>query len=122
VLEPTATVIVTRRRDAANPQGHLWEAAGYNYAAYVTDLPGPAADLVACYDKRADMKKAIQGLKEDFGIDRISSTSFGANAADLELEVLTFNLLVFYQRQALGSTILHRARGCGAARSLWPGS
>jgi hypothetical protein len=103
-------VIVTRRRDAENPQGHLWDAAGYNYAAYVTDLPGPAADLVACYDKRADMEKAIHELKEDFGIDRISSSSFGANAADLELKILAFNLLVLYQRQALGWTILHRAK------------
>jgi hypothetical protein len=103
-------VIVTRRREAANPQGHLWDAAGYNYAAYVTDLPGLAADLVACYDKRADMEKAIHELKEDFGIDRISSSSFGANAADLELKILAFNLLVLYQRQALGWTILHRAK------------
>lgn len=103
-------VIVTRRRDAENPQGHLWDAAGYNYAAYVTDLTGPPADVVACYDKRADMEKAIHELKEDFGIDRISSSAFGANAADLELKVLAFNLLVLYQRQALGWTILHRAK------------
>jgi len=103
-------VIVTRRRDADNPQGHLWDAAGYNYAAYVTDLPGPAADLVACYDQRADVEKAIHELKEDFGIDRISSSSFGANAADLELKVLAFNLLVLYQRRALGWTGLHRAK------------
>ncbi len=103
-------VVVTRRRDAANPQGQLWDAAGYNYAAYVTDLPGAPADLVACYDKRADMEKAIHELKEDFGIDRISSSSFGANAADLELKVLAFNLLVLYQRAALGWTTLHRAK------------
>jgi hypothetical protein len=103
-------VLVTRRREAANPQGHLWDAAGCNYAAYVTDLPGPAADLVACYDQRADMEKAIHELKEDFGIDRISSTAFGATAADLELKVLAFNLLVLSQRRALGWTILHRAK------------
>jgi hypothetical protein len=103
-------VIVTRHRDPENPQGHLWDAAGYNYAAYVTDLAGSPADLAACYDKRADMEKAIHELKEDFGIDRISSSSFGANAADLELKVLAFNLLVLYQRQALGWTIRHRAK------------
>jgi hypothetical protein len=103
-------VIVLRRRDAENPQGHLWDAAGYNYAAHVTDLSGEPADLVACYDKRPDMEKAIHELKEDFGIDRISSSSFGANAADLELKVLAFNLLVLYQREALGWTPLHRAK------------
>ena len=31
-------VVLTRRRDAENPQGHLWDAAGYNDAAYVTDV------------------------------------------------------------------------------------
>ena len=48
--------------------------------------------------------------KEDFGIDRISSSAFGANAADLELKVLAFNVLVLYQRQALGWSVLQRAK------------
>jgi hypothetical protein len=112
-------VIVTRRRDPENRQGHLWDAAGYNYAAYVTDLPGPAADLVACYDKRADMEKAIHELKEDFGIDRISSTSFGANAADLELKVLAFNLLVLSARRSGGPSC---TGPCGGGSSPWPPS
>jgi hypothetical protein len=103
-------VVLTRRRDAQNPQGHLWDAAGYNYAAYVTDVDWAPEDVVAFYDKRADVEKAIHELKEDFSIDRISSSSFGANAADLELKVLAFNLLVLYQRQALGWSVLQRAK------------
>jgi hypothetical protein len=102
-------VVLTRRRDAENPQGHLWDAAGYNYAAYVTDVDWVPEDVVAFYDKRADMEKAIHELKEDFGIDRITSSSFGANAADLELKVLAYNLLVLYQ-QALGWGIRQRAK------------
>src|SRR5262249_50085183 len=58
-------VVLLRRRDPANPQGLLWDAAGYNYAAYVTDLDWAPADVVAFYDKRADMEKAIHELKED---------------------------------------------------------
>jgi hypothetical protein len=103
-------VVLTRRRDAENPQGHLWDAAGYNYAAYVTDVDWAPEDVVAFYDKRADMEKAIHELKEDLGIDRIASSAFGANAADLELKVLSFNLLVLYQRQALGWAVLQRAK------------
>jgi hypothetical protein len=103
-------VVLTRRRDAENPQGHLWDAAGYNYAAYVTDVDWAPEDIVAFYDKRADMEKAIHELKEDFGIDRIASSAFGANAADLELKVLAFNLLVLYQRQGLGWTVCQRAK------------
>ena len=102
-------VVLLRRRDPANPQGHLWDAAGYNYAAYVTDLDWAPADIVAFYDKRADMEK-IHELKEDFGIDRIGSSHFGANAADLELKILAFNLLVLYQSQALGWTVHRRAQ------------
>ena len=103
-------MVLLRRRDPANPQGHLWDAAGYNYAAYVTDLDWPPADIVAFYDKRADMEKAIHELKEDFGIDRIASSQFGANAADLELKILAFNLLVLFQRHALGWTVRRRAQ------------
>lgn len=102
-------VVLTRRRDAEQPQGHLWDAAGFNYAAYVTDLDGPPEDLAACYDKRADMEKAIHELKEDFGIDRITSSAFGANAADLELKVLAYNLLVLYQ-QRVGWAVRQRAK------------
>ena len=103
-------VVLLRRRDPENPQGHLWDAAGYNYAAYVTDLDWAPADIVAFYDKRADMEKAIHELKEDFGIDRIASSHFGANAADLELKILAFNLSVLYQRHALGWTVRRRAQ------------
>ncbi len=103
-------VVLVRRRDPENPQGHLWDAAGYNYAAYVTDLDWAPADIVAFYDKRADMEKAIHELKEDFGIDRIASSQFGANAADLELKILAFNLLVLYQCQALGWAVRRRAQ------------
>lgn len=67
-------------------------------------------DVIAFYDKRADMEKAIHELKEDFGIDRITSNSFGANAADLGLKVLAFNLVVRHQRQALGWAVLQRAK------------
>jgi hypothetical protein len=102
-------VVLTRRRDAENPQGHLWDAAGYNDAAYVTDVDWAPEDVVAFYDKRADMEKAIHELKEDFGIDRITASTFGANAADLELKVLAYNLLVLYQR-ALGWPTRQRAK------------
>jgi hypothetical protein len=103
-------VVLTRRRGPENPQGHLWDAAGYNYAAYVTDLDWGPEDIAAFYDKRADVEKSIHELKDDFGLDRITSSSFGANAADLELKILAFNLLVLYQRQALRWVVLQRAK------------
>jgi len=66
-------------------------------------------DVVAFDDKRADMEKAIHELKEDFGIDRITASTSGANAADLERKVLAYNLLVLYQR-ALGWPTRQRAK------------
>ena len=77
-----------------------------------TSPPGDWApeDVGAFSDKRADLEKAIPELQDDFGIDRIPSRSFGANAADLELKVLAFNLLGLYQRHALGCASLQRAK------------
>jgi hypothetical protein len=103
-------VILTRRRDPENPQGHLWDALGYNYAAYVTDLDWAPEDIARFYDKRADVEKAIHELKEDFGIDHVPTSQFLPNAADLELKILAFNLLVLYQRQALQWPVLQRAK------------
>jgi len=68
------------------------------------------------------MEKAIHELQEDFGIDRISSSAFGANAADLELKVLAFNVLVLYQRQALSWSVLQRAKRSGVECSRSPAS
>ena len=103
-------VVLTRRRDAETPHGHLGDAAGYHDAAYVTAGDWAPEDVGAFSDKRADLEKAIPELKADFGIDRIPSRSFGANAADLELKVLAFNLLVLSQRPALGCASLQRAK------------
>lgn len=103
-------VVVTRRRDPATPQGHLWDAVGYNDAAYVTDLDWAPEDIAAFSDKRADVEKAIHELKEDFGIDRVPTGQFLPNAADLELTILAFNLLGLSQREILGWAVLQRAK------------
>jgi len=103
-------VVVTRKLEPQNPQGHLWDALGYNYAAYGTALDWAAEDIVAFYDKRGDVEKAIGELKEDLGIGRISTGDFLPNWADLEIKILAFNLLVLYQRQALGWKVVHRAK------------
>jgi CheY-like chemotaxis protein len=55
-------------------------------------------------------EKAIFELKEDFGIGCISTGEFVPNWADLEIKILAFNLLVLYQRQALGWQVVHRAK------------
>lgn len=102
--------ILTRRRDPENPQGHLWDALGYNYAAYGTDLDWSPEEIARFYDERADVEKAIHELKEDFGIDRVPMGRCLPNAADLELKVLAFNLLALYQREALQWPVLQRAK------------
>ena len=104
--------------DAESPQGHLWDAAGYDYAAYVTDVDWVPEDVVAFHNKREGMEKAIHELKEDFGIDRVASSSFGANPADLTLKVLAFNLLVLYHgRPWAGRSSSGRRRSGAGSRS-----
>jgi hypothetical protein len=103
-------VVISRRKDAQNPQGHLWDTLGYNYSAYVSDLEWAAEDICTLYDQRGEVEKTIYELKEDFSIGRVPTQFFLANWADLELKILAFNLLVLYQRQALGYCVLHRAK------------
>lgn len=80
--------------------------------------PSPGTNLPASPDcrnpkpraTRADVERTIHELKEHFGIDRISTSPFGANAADPELKVPAYDLL--------GSTSGRRWAGaCGSAPS-----
>jgi hypothetical protein len=103
-------VVVQRRKNPANPQGHLWDGLAFNYSAYVTDRMWAEQDVVAFYYQRAAVETHVCELRDDLGTDRITSQWFAANAADLELKCLAHNLLVLFQRHVLGLDHHYRAK------------
>ena len=95
-------VVVVRWKDESNrSQTNLFDALGYTYAAFVTDLDWDEEDIYRFYDKRADIENHIREAKYDFSIDHISTKNFHANSADLELRLLALNQLVLFSKNIL---------------------
>ncbi len=94
-------MIVLRKRDMDQPQGHLFDRFGWSYSFFVTDRDWRPEDVARFYDKRADVERTICEAKNDLSIDHVPTSSFGANAADLAIKVLARNLLVLYRDREL---------------------
>lgn len=94
-------MVVLRKRDMDNPQGHLFDREGWSYSFFVTDRVWAPEDVARFYDKRADIERTICEAKNDLSIDHVPTSSFGANAADLAIKVLARNLLVLYRDRGL---------------------
>ncbi len=95
-------IVVVRWKDESNrSQTNLFDALGYTYAAFVTDLDWDEEDIYRFYDKRADIENHIREAKYDFFINHISTGNFHANSADLELRLLALNQLVLFSKNIL---------------------
>ncbi len=94
-------MVVLRKREMDQPQGHLFDRDGWSYSFFVTDRDWAPEDVARFYDKRADVERTICEAKNDLSIDHVPTSSFGANAADLAIKVLARNLLVLYRDREL---------------------
>lgn len=94
-------IVVLRKRDMDNLQGHLFDRFRWSYSFFVTDRDWKADEVARFYDKRADVERTVCEAKNDLSIDHVPTSSFGANAADLALKVLARNLLVLYRDRGL---------------------
>lgn len=94
-------MVVLRKREMDQPQGHLFDRSSWSYSFFVTDRDWKPEEVARFYDKRADVERTICELKNDLSIDHVPTASFGANAADLAIKVLARNLLVLYRDQGL---------------------
>lgn len=94
-------MVVLRKREMDQPQGHLFDRDGWSYSFFVTDREWAPEDVARFYDKRADVERTICEAKNDLSIDHVPTSSFGANAADLAIKVLARNLLVLYRDRGL---------------------
>jgi hypothetical protein len=97
-------------------QDEMFRAQGPKYLAVVTNRPAPAdghpsrgdqmtaEELVRWHrGKAGTIEHVHRTLKDELGAGVMPSSRFGANAAWLRINVLTFNLLTLLKRQALPS-------------------
>ncbi|HTJ04389.1 MAG TPA: IS1380 family transposase [Caldimonas sp.] len=83
----------TTERDAGK-QVCLWEGLDYSVHAYITnDTERDLDTLVRLYDGRAGVEPLIAELKNGFGIGKVSTSAFDANAAAFLIKLLAYNLL-----------------------------
>ena len=96
------------RDDANMAQTSLFDEWGYTYSVFVTSLDWDEEDICRFYDKRADVESHIPArpprrkeARYDFSIHHISTQSFYANAADLELRLLAMNQITLFAKNVL---------------------
>ena len=94
-------VMVRWKNEVDRAQTKLFDALGYTYSFFVTNLKWDEQDIYRFYDKRADIENHIREGKYDFHIDHISTDSFHANAADFELKILALNQMILFCKNIL---------------------
>jgi len=95
-------VVTVRRRLRDREQ--LWLGDwGWRYESIVTNLDWSAEDVWRFYNRRCQAENLIKELKDGYGIDKLSTGSFGANDADLMLKVISYNLVWAFRHDVLPS-------------------
>jgi len=80
----------------------LFDEWGYTYCVFLTNLDWDEKDICRFYyDKRADVENHIKEAKYDFSIYHISTKSFHANAADLELRLPAMNQIIVFAKNVI---------------------
>jgi hypothetical protein len=69
----------------------LFEDDKYTYRIFCTDLAGPAHQVIAQYDKRADVENLVGEAKRE-GLDMIPSAKFKSNYAFFQIVMLAYNI------------------------------
>jgi Transposase DDE domain group 1 len=82
---------------------------GKNLRFVVTNRTEPAAEVFAWYNRRGRAENFIKELKRDLCADRLSCSSYRANAFRMQLHGLAYNLLVLFRRMLLRGTELATA-------------
>jgi hypothetical protein len=87
-------------QDVCGKQLKLFELQGYAWRGIVTNSLAPPEAVWRDYNHRATCENHIKEAME-FGLDWTASKSFWANAAHLQLVMLTYNLFNWYKEVAL---------------------
>ena len=86
-----------------------YTAIGKNLRFVVTNRAGRAETIFDWYEQRGQAENYIKDLKNEVAADRLSCSSYRANAFRLQLHALAYNLLVLFRRLVLRGTSLASA-------------
>jgi hypothetical protein len=94
----------------------LFEDDKYSYRIFCTSLPGAAHQVIADYDKRADVENLVGEAKRE-GLDAIPSARFKSNYAFLQIVMLAYNIWRYMKmiaHQSLSDDRSHSAAADGS--------
>lgn len=93
-------MVVVRQRTAAGTPGMLLDLPAVIEEQFMaTTLDGDEEDVWHCYNQRCTSETSIRTLKEDWSFDEFSKEGFGANATDLFLKGMAYNLTLAMQKE-----------------------
>ena len=94
----------------------LFEDDQYTYRIFCTNLAGPAHQIIADYDKRADVENLVGEAKRE-GLDMIPSAKFKNNYAFFQIVMLAYNIWRYMKMIAQHSV----ADSCPASDNILKG-
>ena len=74
----------------------LFSLGRYLYRAGITHLALTPAGLGHCYDGRAALERGSRQLRQDDALHKVPTRAFAANALDLEVVRLAYNLVTAF--------------------------
>ena len=114
--------ILKEQKHASNQpqQSVLFEDDKYTYRIFCTNLSGPAHQVIAQYDKRADVENLVGEAKRE-GLDMIPSAKFKNNYAFFQIVMLAYNIWRYMKMIANQSVCGDRSQAAAADDSVLKG-
>jgi hypothetical protein len=114
-------ILKEQKQPSSQPQqGVLFEDDKYTYRIFCTNLAGPAHQVIAQYDKRADVENLVGEAKRE-GLDMIPSAKFKNNYAFLQIVMLAYNIWRYMKMIANHSVSDHRSDSAASAGNALKG-
>jgi hypothetical protein len=114
-------ILKEKKQPSNRPQqAVLFEDDKYTYRIFCTSLPGPAHQVIAQYDKRADVENLVGEAKRE-GLDMIPSAKFKNNYAFFQIVMLAYNIWRYMKMIANRSLSGDQSQGAAADGSVLKG-
>ena len=114
------------KADAAeqSEQYQLFDAEGYKYRVFVTNIKGPIDALVWFYNQRAGAENLIKEANNDAGLAAHPSARWAMNCVHFQMAMLVYNfncwlMLFSREEQATAETLQHTTLATSRLRFLF---